>query len=71
MIQYINIATQNLICVILRENHHNFFKKISLVLPCKALAYKPSIYYGTPFAQNYFVSPEMRGDIRYMNVTKL
>ena len=46
MLQYIDIATQNLICVILRENQHQCtikeLKNVSLVLPCKASAHKPS-----------------------------
>ena len=48
MLQYIDIATQNLICVILRENQHQCtikeLKNVSLVLPCEASAHKPSIY---------------------------
>ena len=47
MLQYIDIATQNLICVILRENQHQCtikeLKNVSLVLPCEASAHKPSI----------------------------
>ena len=46
MLQYIDIATQNLICVILRENQHQCtikeLRNVSLVLPCEASAHKPS-----------------------------
>jgi hypothetical protein len=46
MVQYFDIVTKNIICVILRENQHQHtlkkLKRVSLVLLCKALAHKPS-----------------------------
>ena len=47
MLQYIDIATENLFRVILRENQQQCtiekLKNVSLVLPCKASAHKPSL----------------------------